>query len=113
MLEKIVSILFAVVTLFATCTRDLTSDGQVTLFVIDLCLLGVWCLLTFFEFRSDWRLASPVGYVLMLATLIMMFFQINYAATWGLVAFFADVVATAFLITAVYYYIRNGSFRPR
>lgn len=113
MWEKIVSILFALVMLFAACTRDLAAEGQIALFVIDLCLLGLWCVITYFEFASDWHVASPIGYILMIGSLVMMFFQINYATAWGIIAFFADVAAAAFLVTAVVSYVRNGTFRPR
>lgn len=109
MLQKIVSILFAIVMLFASCTRHLTNEGQVVLLVIDLVLLALWCLLVYFQFRSEWKLASPVGYTLMLATLIVLFFEIDYTTTTGIIAFFADVAATALMITSLVLSGRKGS----
>lgn len=107
MLEKLVSILFAVVTLFAACTRNLADPAWIGLFVVDLCLLAAWCAFTYFEIAKGWRLVSPGGYCLMLVTLILMFFQISYNTTAGMVAFLADVGATAFLVTVIVMQIRH------
>lgn len=100
-MEKAVSILFAVVMLFATCTRNLADISWIGVFVIDLCLLAIWCVFTFCVFAKDWHVVSPIGFVLMLVTLGMLFLQLNYRTPLGIIAFFANVTAVAFLITAM------------
>lgn len=107
MLEKLVSILFAVVTLFAACTRNLADAAGVGMFVVDLCLLAAWCAFIYFQFAHQWRLASPGGYILMIATGILFLFQIRFFTAWGMTAFLIDIGVTATLITMFVLQIRG------